>query len=238
MRIIDKNHDFYDYLQDPTDNTLVFDRRNSFILEKSKICEALGKEEIRYRERRKYFHLSLQCGGTFWIFLLTVTEYGGTVFLSDNMPSNYNIELLATWRNYDKPNKLIDLAITHCSFNHIDWHWKTRKYTLKRDKIDPDDIATTFDRYKQDTDISLNTLTVFTDQYNHINRKKKTYDIPILRATGIANLVNPVDVFCGIEEYFSREKTAAERTEPLGATNNDKIIMHGFDTKTSFRGKQ
>jgi hypothetical protein len=46
-----------------------------------------------------------------------------------------------------------------------------------------------------------------------------------------------VDVFCSIEEHFSREKTAAERTEPLGATNNDKIIMHGFDTKTSFRGK-
>ena len=37
MRIIDKNHDFYDYLQDPTDNTIVFDRRGSFLLEKSYI---------------------------------------------------------------------------------------------------------------------------------------------------------------------------------------------------------
>ena len=37
MRIIDKQHDFYDYLQDPTDR-IVFDRRGSFLLTKKLFC--------------------------------------------------------------------------------------------------------------------------------------------------------------------------------------------------------
>ena len=40
MRIIDKQHDFYDYLQDPTDR-IVFDRRGSFLLTKELFCEGL-----------------------------------------------------------------------------------------------------------------------------------------------------------------------------------------------------
>jgi hypothetical protein len=34
------------------------------------------------------------------------------------------------------------------------------------------------------------------------------------------------------------EKSKLETTEAKGTTNDDKIIMHGFDTKTSFRGKK
>jgi hypothetical protein len=59
--------------------------------------------------------------------------------------------------------------------------------------------------------------------------------IPILKACGIADLVDPVSVFCAIEEHFSMEKTASETTEARGATDEDKVIMHGFDVKKSFR---
>ena len=41
MRIIDKQHDFYDYLQDPTDR-IVFDRRGSFLLTKGDSFVCLG----------------------------------------------------------------------------------------------------------------------------------------------------------------------------------------------------
>ena len=40
MRIIDKNTDYYDYLQDSED-TLVFDRRGSYLLTKDRLCEVL-----------------------------------------------------------------------------------------------------------------------------------------------------------------------------------------------------
>ena len=61
---------------------------------------------------------------------------------------------------------------------------------------------------------------------------------PILTACGIKDLITPEDIFMAIEEHFSLLKTESERIDPIGATNNDKIEMHGFDTKTSFRGKQ
>ena len=59
--------------------------------------------------------------------------------------------------------------------------------------------------------------------------------MPGFKACGIADLVDPVSVFCAIEEHFSMEKTASETTEAKGTTNEDKVIMHGFDVKTSFR---
>ena len=49
----------------------------------------------------------------------------------------------------------------------------------------------------------------------------------------IDELDDRVDV---IEKYM-KFKSKKEKTEPIGATNNDKIVMHGFDTKTSFRGR-
>ena len=67
--------------------------------------------------------------------------------------------------------------------------------------------------------------------------KYEIKDIPILNACGIKDFIDPVDIFTAIEEHFSLEKTESERIEPIGATNNDKIVMHGFDTKVSFRGK-
>ena len=56
-------------------------------------------------------------------------------------------------------------------------------------------------------------------------------------STGIATIVLPEDIYNAFDEYFSLEKTASESTIAEGTTNKDKIINHGFDTKTSFRGK-
>ena len=75
------------------------------------------------------------------------------------------------------------------------------------------------------------------------NKKKNTYDykrietIPLLKACGIANLIDADTMYYAIDEYFSLMKTASETTTAEGTTNKDKIVNHGFDTKTSFRGK-
>ena len=45
------------------------------------------------------------------------------------------------------------------------------------------------------------------------------------------------ETYLAFEEYFSLEKTSQERRDPLGTTDIDKIESHGFDKKTSFRGK-
>lgn len=48
MRIIDKQHDFYDYLQDPTDS-IAFDRRGSFLLTKEEFCVGLRYQRYGYQ---------------------------------------------------------------------------------------------------------------------------------------------------------------------------------------------
>ena len=63
-------------------------------------------------------------------------------------------------------------------------------------------------------------------------------NLPILKACGIARLIDPVSMFCAIEEYYSIEKTASETTEARGVTDVDKVIMQGFDAKTSFRKRK
>ena len=225
MRIIDKKHDFYDYLQDPTD-TLVFDRRNSVIITKDMICGAMSN--IRYFDiKSDYRFILLQCGSAYWLFLATITdrEYYRSHSIY-NYPTNYDLELLAFWKNYDKPRKLIDVSVI--SLGGIYRYNRRGGY---QGKSDHDEIISNVERYKYQI-----------DHNNHegINMRKYLYDegIPILNAIGIGNHVDPLDVFCAIEEYFSMEKTASETTEAKGATNDDKIIMHGFDTKISFRGKQ
>ena len=62
--------------------------------------------------------------------------------------------------------------------------------------------------------------------------------IPILKNIGIPQLIPPLDIYLALEEYFSEMKTSSERTDPIGMTNDDKIISRGFDIKTSFRGKR
>lgn len=116
MRIIDKNHDFYDYLQDPTDNSIVFDRRGSFLLEKSHICNQIYANNNNNGKSNQYKFISLQCGATFWAFLLTVTRFEKVenYYITDN-PADYDLELITTWKDYNKPNKLLNINLAELS---------------------------------------------------------------------------------------------------------------------------
>lgn len=76
---------------------------------------------------------------------------------------------------------------------------------------------------------------------NHIvvygDGKKVEKHIPLLKASGFASCIDALDVYLAFDEYFSLGKTAAERIYSEGITDKEKIENHGFDTKTSFRGK-
>ena len=67
--------------------------------------------------------------------------------------------------------------------------------------------------------------------------QKEERHIPILKDLGIPQWIEPLDIYLALEEYFMKQKTDTERIDPIGQTNDDKIIVHGFDTETSFRGK-
>ena len=143
----------------------------------------------------------------------------------------YNIELLLNWKNYDRPNKLIDLHTV--SFGISMWDYMITDINPEKVRARVDDLKAAIDQgnYREQHNLGYHTRS---------KDHKGTFiheiqDIPILKACGIAELVDPVSVFCAIEEHFSMEKTASETTEAKGTTNEDKVIMHGFDVKTSFR---
>jgi len=226
MRIIDKQHDFYDYLQDPTDR-IVFDRRRSFLLTKEIFCE--GMRYQRYHNDSKYRFVLLQCGVAYWLFMVIITSKD-----LDDRIVDYDIELLKDWKNYDRLNELIKLSLV--SFNISMWDYRVRDIDPEKVKARVNDLKDAVDQRNYRVEYNLGHYTKSID-YKRTHRKEEQ-DLPILKACGIAELVDPVKVFCAIEEHFSMEKTASETTEAKGTTDEDKVIMHGFDAKWSFRKKK
>lgn len=243
MRIIDKNTDFYDYLQNVyRDTTLTFDRTDSFLLTKKEMCDHLN---MGIHTNRLHFCL-LQVCNTFWLFLIEVTK---TVSESNDMPVDYEVELLSTWKNYSNQRVL-------CKLNLIRFNWTlTRNFRLsqlpkmrggryvygynktsivEKASILVDAVNTNNYEIKR----SINKHTVYLDGWRQDkdNRRIEKH-FPLLKASGLAGCIDPQEIYLSFEEYFSLEKTDSERTESVGITDKEKIENHGFDVKTSFRGK-
>lgn len=230
MRIIDKNTDFYDYLQNVyRDDSVTFDRTDSFLLSKDMICENLyfhGRSSGFYSERgnclHKEYYVLIQICNTFWLFSAEVTKID-----RNDKPADYSVELVATWKNYNKPRKLIQVELISFRYTVIKFIPEKRK---ERDKSV---FIQAIDTNGYRSDASFNKRTVTQGDGRKIEKH-----IPLLKASGFAPLMNPQDVYLSLEEYFSAEKQSQERTESVGITDKEKIENHGFDTKTSFRGKQ
>ena len=218
MRIIDKNTDFYDYYQNIyKDDTFTFDRRDSFLLTKEMLCDCFSIHSSWYFKKEKEYknYLLLQICHNYWLFKVIFTEID--YINGFEKIKNYDIELITKWKNWNKPRKLCDLNI-------IDFYFY--KYTNNINNL-VKSINT--NDYKIIKDINKYTI------YNGNKEFIKT--IPLLKACGIADCIDAHEVYLAFEEYFSLEKTASERREPLNTTDIDRIERHGFDKKTSFRGK-
>lgn len=234
MRIIDNNTDYYDWLQNVyPDDSLVFDRRDSFLVTKEIFCNHL-KDDKRYSrvsKKYKYFNDNfalLQICNTFWLFdvdIIKVDEY--------DYPTEYKLSLITTWKNYHKPRKMISLDIINFKPS-IDYMFgRDGKSKDDKKRIDAFTQAINTNDYKVYRSINRHTICPGDDP-----RRTIVKHIPLLKACGIAEWIDPLDIYLALEEYFSLEKTASERRDPIGTTDIDRIESHGFDTKTSFRGKQ
>lgn len=229
MRIIDSQYDYYDYLQNYTD-PIVFDRRGSRVLTKENVCHSLWV----YNDRTDKYLLLLHCGATYWLILATITERGKTYWESRETPKNYDLKVLCKWSDYSKERELISLDVISVPV----WKIYSNIYTHE---VFEETIAKHIDEIKEVirvNDYNRHTISsTYCKEWDQtVQKYVKQYRPPLLKACGISSAIDPMEIFLAIEEHFSLLKTEAERTEPLGATNDDKIIMHGFDTKTSFRG--
>lgn len=220
MKIIDKNKDYYDFYQNIyRDDTFTFDRRDSYDLSKEEFASNFD-DIYHYSARKptKYYDckmpentIMLQVCHTFWLFQLIEK-------LENFKCVDYDLKLLKTWKNYNSEPKIIELSIVHVGCYFI--------RTINKEKESAFDPNTnTWYRYSK----------VFNNFKIYKNGNYEVKTIPILKNIGIASFVDPLDIYLSLEEYFSEMKTNSERTEPIGMTNDDKIISHGFDTKSSFR---
>lgn len=234
MRIIDKNTDFYDYWQTVyQDNLITFDRTDSFLLTKDIFCKYMYTISDRHRfikDFKPHAFVSLQVCNSFWLFLAEVTKETNV-----GIPTDYTIELLTTWKNYNKPRCLMKLDVI--SFDrHVDsalYRGKNYKaYDKTKIKNRTDVLVQAVDTNNFCVDRSVNKHIIYRGDDTKVEKH-----IPLLKACGIGNCIDSLEIFLAFEEYFSLEKTSSERTTSIGLTNNEKIENHGFDVRTSFRGK-
>lgn len=228
MRIIDSQYDYYDHLQSYTD-PIVFDRRGSRVLTKEDVCKNIADDVNNVL-------LLLHCGATYWLILATITERTKNMWGGCFLPNNYELKLLDKWVDHSVKRELITFDVV---FPHVHEIYKN---IYKHDVIEELAIKN-IDKIKNAIHTNDYGSRRICSEYKRVwdykaNKYVAEYHPPLLKACGISSVVEPFDIFLAIEEHFSMLKTEAERTEPLGATNDDKIIIHGFDTKTSFRRKR
>ena len=227
MRIIDKNNDFYDYLQGIyRDDSITFDRTDSFILTKDIMCEHLNL--LYYRRRRSHCFVLLQICHSFWLFLLEITQKADY-----DRPKDYTVSLITRWDNYDKPRCLVKLDIISFGLSLYRKGWYKWFENIEPNLTGHiDDLTHAVDQNDYDIDVEINKHTYYSG-----DGTQKEKHIPLLKASGLSAWIDPLDAYLAFERYFLLEKSSLERTESVGLTDKEKIGNHGFDVKTSFRGK-
>lgn len=220
MRIIDKNTDFYDYLQNVyIDKSIVFDRTDSYLLTKEIMCD-----NMKYisSDPGDIVFLLMQVCNKFWLFKITITEVNNW-----RAPKKYQVELLFSWDNYNKKRELIRLDFIR--FGLSVYRSKLRFFSDSEVLSKLDILIKAIDT--NDYEIYM----PITEHRFYINGTKTVKHIPILKACGIADFIDPLEIYLAFEEYFMLEKSSGERTESVGLTDEEKIGNHGFDIKSSFR---
>lgn len=226
MRIIDKNKDYYDYLQNVwRDDTVTFDRRDSYELSREEFAAAFLDESDhwsaywlkRHPEGDRHKYVLLQIGSSFRLFDLMITKTGekGTCL-------DYELSPKEVWQDYTRPPELIRLsAIRPPHSYYYREHPEEFPEAVRRGEYRVEKV---FDEF----------ISAKSKGEGCVEEKRH---IPILKNIGIAALVPAEDVFLALEEYFLTQKRNLERTESAGLTDREKVTNHGFDPKTSFRGR-
>lgn len=234
MRIIDKNTDFYDYLQYMWGlyDSASFDRTDSFLLTKEEFCEHLRRASD-YGKAPDYTFVLLQVCNTFWLFLIKIESINQNKWGTYYVPTDYSVELLKTWKNYNKARCTIKLDVIDFNYEvRLSLYKQTKKWNFKSLIRHLDVLVQAIDTGNYSVKANMNRHTYASGDGTRVEKH-----IPILKACGLSKCIQPMDIYLSLDEYLSLEKQASERTSSVGITDKEKIENHGFDTKTSFRGK-
>lgn len=208
MLIIDKNKDFYDHYSRiyGIDKTVVFDRRNSVTLNDSDMSD-YGK--LSYRGFDKSCYFLLETGITQYL----IKYYDFNIFhdkksLCDVVKS-YKIDLIKTFNeNINISGNAIALYINvGLPFTYITLLW------------DKKDRARNLFKSLKLSDVSW--------------KDKEVIVNPILGNLKWTKFLDGETIWKDIQNYIS--SLANDKDVDISVTDKDKIVMHGFDNKSSFR---
>ena len=210
MRIIDKYKDYYDFLGHTSeDRTLVYDRRGSTPLNKETVLYYI----YRY-SRDNSVTFGLQAG--FKLFILQAihlqAEHDPRTRILQHVTGD--IQLVDSIDNFNwagQPLQFVDLKLPYSLYKNK-WYTHT-------------------DSWDRSYQHQLKTVPVMRSKGNE-RPDELLAEKPLLCDTGIPALISPFEIYKNLEMYLSSLKT--EKTVDI-VTNDEKIINHGFDMKSSFR---
>ncbi len=149
----------------------------------------------------------LQIGYTNWLILAKPTKINQDGYGGYTV-EDFSLELIDMYKDY---NKSVDFKFgeikTHYSLEYL----TSKKFNHKTALID---------------DIKLGNF----EYKNNFTEKSPI----ILNKTKLPSILNARDVYLAIEEWLSHKKDDIVHDS---MTDKEKIVSHGFDTKSSFRGK-
>lgn len=211
MRIIDKNKDFYDYAYPEfKDSTNTLDRRSSFVFSEEEF-----KKKLSIHRSILDTYALLQVCNDFWIFCINQIVIENTDDIKD-----YNCQVYH-WKDYKAERKLISFEFIRFDRFMPCEYFKNIVHTV--------DVEIRNKYYWTTCDLCKGHI--------YVGNTRVEKNFPILKDLKIASLIDPKDIYNAFDEYLSLEKQDKERAESVNLTNNEKVVNHGFDTKSSFRGK-
>ena len=213
MRILDKYKDYYDFFGHISeDKTLVYDRRGSTPLTLEQILYHLLNGRYRYHYN-DVLYFGLHVG--FKLFILEVT----------------NLQIDTDKKTGKVKHASGDIGLVD-SIDNFNWKGKPLQLVHLRKPVPKyQSYMAQLRRWDQSYQSQLKI-----DPIMQVKDDKVTNELlaekPLLLDTGIPALIPPFEIYKNLEVYFSASKT--EKTVDI-ATNNEKIVNHGFDMKSSFR---
>lgn len=169
--------------------------------------EELNRWVLWTRHEADDKYFLLQIGYTNWLILAKPTKINRDGYGGYTV-EDFSLELIEMWKDY---NKSIDFKFGEIKTYYALEYLTSKKFNHKTALID---------------DIKLGNF----EYKNNFTEKSPI----VLNKTKLPSILNAQEVYLAIEEWLSHKKDDIIHDS---MTDKEKIVSHGFDTKSSFRGK-
>ena len=212
MKIIDRNKDYYDYLQGVygADNHVIFDRQKSVVLDVNCWDKIFDREYAPPKRYSSWLYNNneffiLECGFTQYLFYLELLQN-----------NTWDLSLKRVFRD-NQHYKDEPLSIYFVCLHNDTYYWRYENLNeYPFDKMN----------YANDLDVKRTYLKRgYVQEYSDIS-------LPILKNTGIPALIPAEDIWRDLYNYllYKKEYQIADNR-----TDKQKLEGKGFDNVISFR---